>query len=606
ALDPDEAGEKAGYQLSKEFKGYLIELGYDKDPDEILAAEGESKFEQIVKTAMEKPLYYLDLVIEQEEIKYALEYISKLEMESEKDLWLSKLASRRNVTIRSLRKDLSAITADYAAKEIFSKSNDDKHINPIDEYSEDEIKEAREIVESTNILDQVIKVTNESGYVGEERNKKLAYLACTSRKLPGKKKSISIITKGESGSGKSELVKHVLKLMPERDVKEFTFITEKALVHSKQDLSHKIVCVFERAGGENSDYTIRTAISEEKLSIFIPVKNKDTGDFESIEKEIPSEGIVYIETTTEENTEPQNANRTFEFFTDSSPELTRQVLLQQARGHIKTERKLEQKYRIWKCLQDLLEPLPVYVPFAEELAEQFPADKVRARRDYPRLLSLIETSAFIHQKNRDVIEIEGEKYIVASEEDFNTALEIISPILSQTYKELSPKEESLINIIIEEYGIGSFDHESAISPKDVNTFSPKELLDKIIVRIEDQKDKEARHFQAYSTLRNYIKNLSAKGVLEWNGGKGAKSKYALNSDIPKITFHISLSSLANTSNEEENSNDLSELQSESLAISQSSSYSESNLPKPLDNSDISSLAKENIEEENKEGADPWD
>lgn len=90
------------------------------------------------------------------------------------------------------------------------------------------------------------------------------------------------------------------------------------------------------------------------------------------------------------------------------------------------------------------------------------------------------------------------------------------------------------------------------------------------------------------------------------GGKGAKSKYALISDIPKITFHISLSSLVNTPNKEENSHDFSELQSKSLAISQSSSYSESNSPKLLDNSDISSLAKENIEEENKEGADPWD
>jgi len=425
--------------------------------------------------------------------------------------------------------------------------------------------------------------------------------------------------KGESGSGKSEQINHILKLIPPREWKEFTYITEKALLHTKENLSHRILCVFERQGGEKANYQIRTAQSEEKLSIFIPVKDSTTGDFQSIEKSIPAEGMVYIETTTEEHIEPQNANRTFEFFTDTSPEQTREVLRAQARTHILNENRLEQEYRVWRCAQDLLEPLQVYIPFARELAEQFPADRVRARRDYPRLLALIETLAFLHQKYRERKEIEGETFIVASDRDFEMAYDIIRPILSQTYKDLSLKEETLIRIIKQEYGMGCFADPNNHVEEDANAFSPKELWDKTKKLYMEQGDKDARDFMAYSTLRLYVRKLTDKSILEWNGGLGIRSKYALIGDIPQVFLHISLSSLANTPSNDEKTKEYREIKEQTLAkdeLSQSvanqpiskglandqpisqtlakDDFSSSSAHKSLDILGISSLAKQNI------------
>jgi len=186
-------------------------------------------------------------------------------METEKDQWLVKLQKKYKVSIRSLRKDLKSISEIELTNEQ-SRNEDNKKevIDPLEEYTDYEIEKAKELLKSDDILDQMVKTIDKAGYVHEERNKKLTYLACTSRKLPGKKKSISIVTKGESSSGKSDLVRHNLKLIPDRDFKEFTYVSEKALLHSEGDLSHKILCIFEREGGEKANYTIRTALSEEK------------------------------------------------------------------------------------------------------------------------------------------------------------------------------------------------------------------------------------------------------------------------------------------------------------------------------------------------------
>jgi DNA primase len=94
ALDPDEAGAEAAYRLAKEYKGYILKTDYDKDYDEVSADIGVADFRKVIETAMEECSFYLDKVIENEPIDEALKEIAKLDMESEKDIWVSKLANR--------------------------------------------------------------------------------------------------------------------------------------------------------------------------------------------------------------------------------------------------------------------------------------------------------------------------------------------------------------------------------------------------------------------------------------------------------------------------------------------------------------------------------
>ncbi len=120
ALDPDEAGKKASYELSKEFKGYTLNLGYEKDPDEVLAKLGPEEFKRVAEKAIEGAPYYLDSVIETENTREALKEIASLDMESDRDIWLKKLAlkyKKDGVTITSLRIDLHKVKDEMLTEE---------------------------------------------------------------------------------------------------------------------------------------------------------------------------------------------------------------------------------------------------------------------------------------------------------------------------------------------------------------------------------------------------------------------------------------------------------------------------------------------------------
>jgi len=65
ALDPDSAGKSASYKLTKEFKGNVIDLGFNKDPDEILVQLGLEKFKQLVSKSIENAKSYMSILEEE-------------------------------------------------------------------------------------------------------------------------------------------------------------------------------------------------------------------------------------------------------------------------------------------------------------------------------------------------------------------------------------------------------------------------------------------------------------------------------------------------------------------------------------------------------------
>ena len=61
---------------------------------------------------------------------------------------------------------------------------------------------------------------------------------------------------------------------------------------------------------------------------------------------------------------------------------------------------------------------PVRILYASQLAEHLPSDRIRSRRDFPKLLGLIEASAFLHQHQRTR---DGEGNILANHQDYQIA-----------------------------------------------------------------------------------------------------------------------------------------------------------------------------------------
>ncbi|MGH7889721.1 MAG: toprim domain-containing protein, partial [Thermodesulfobacteriota bacterium] len=97
-MDPDKAGRDAAYHLAREYRGYILELGYSKDPDEVLAELGVERFRELADKVVKEARYYLDLVVEKESLQDAMTEILKLDYETDREKQYKKLAEIHGVT----------------------------------------------------------------------------------------------------------------------------------------------------------------------------------------------------------------------------------------------------------------------------------------------------------------------------------------------------------------------------------------------------------------------------------------------------------------------------------------------------------------------------
>jgi len=362
----------------------------------------------------------------------------------------------------------------------------------------------------------MLDITSRMGLVGEEINRKVLYLAFTSRKLI--EEAISCVVKGASSAGKSTLVRTVLKLFPEEDILSYSFLTPKALVHFNKDLSHKILFVQEYPGSMSADYSIRTTLTERELSIALPIKDEATGDFTTTEKRVPAVGLSFVQTTTKESLNPENQTRVFDLYVDESEEQTRRVLQAKAEQEAGKKEDLEPELRIWRCAQTLLETKEVVIPYAQRLPEAFPKNKTRVRRDFDRFLSLIKAHALLYQFQRQQDE---QGRIIATPEDLKGIRQLAEVVLVQSFKELPPKQEQALSKLYSEYGLDT-------------EFTPREAYQKI----------GGARFVSIRTFRNWLKDWQNEGLLEHNGEKGKKARYYIAQLHSSPTFELnSLESL---------------------------------------------------------------
>ena len=195
--------------------------------------------------------------------------------------------------------------------------------------------------------------------------------------------------------------------------------------------------VEERNGSEESDYAIRILQSKGYLTTAIPLPPEEPGVMRT--RLITVRGPVsYIETTTDPDIDPQNLNRCFDVHLDESPEQTARVLKdRQARRMRSCEwTASEARMQLHKDVQRLIAPHPVIIPFAANL--KFPSTQVRYRRDHERLLGLIDTSALLHQHQREITtNPRGQRMIVASPHDYRVAHRLASVAMSLATDELS-------------------------------------------------------------------------------------------------------------------------------------------------------------------------
>jgi hypothetical protein len=308
-------------------------------------------------------------------------------------------------------------------------------------YMDSQNMEAKDFLNSDDIMSIIVEDLNTMGYVGEDRNEKLLYLGAVSRKLSS---PLAFVLQATPSSGKSELLRLVTALQEPEEVYEVTRLTKQALFYLGQNdpnaIAHKWVTVAESPGAREANYAVRTLISEKQLRL-TTVQN---GAAIEIELRGP---IAYCETTTQGILNQETASRMFNLRFDSSAEQTRKVQLSLARqamggGQDSRQKAIMERHH---AAQRRLVNTEVIIPFAERI--QFPFHSELGRREFKKFLDVIKASAFLHQFRRPSVVSGGVSHVVAQEVDYEIARELTANIIFHSLSALHPQAKLLLDII---------------------------------------------------------------------------------------------------------------------------------------------------------------
>ena len=108
---------------------------------------------------------------------------------------------------------------------------------------------------------------------------------------------------------------------------------------------------------------------------------------------------------------------------DERPEQTRRILATlagvYAHGAVIDRQRIINKHH---ALQRMLQPHVVLVPYAEQLAGAMGSYRVEARRAYPQVVSMIQASALLHQRQR---QIDSDGRLLAAADDYQLARHLL-------------------------------------------------------------------------------------------------------------------------------------------------------------------------------------
>ena len=308
--------------------------------------------------------------------------------------------------------------------------------------------EIAHIAESKNIFETLFKTAEELGVVGEKQLIKATFCTLSSRFLS---KPVSMIAKGVSSSGKSSITQEIIKLFPEEAYIILSGGSAKSLVYGTDDLNHRILVILEanliNKSSDNDDpyaMFLRTLLSEQKIIYEVVEKNEISGQFEA--RCIKREGIIgLLITTTQDKIHEENETRLLSIQVDESREQTKRIVdavtLKYATGDMDESR--EHIYEPWRKFHLWLSlgAHSVTIPFLPQLTSKIDKLPVRFRRDIHQLARLIQTSAIIHQANRD---IDGRGQILANPEDYSLIRDVISNTLEIAHDETMNKRERVV------------------------------------------------------------------------------------------------------------------------------------------------------------------
>jgi len=261
-----------------------------------------------------------------------------------------------------------------------------------------EKNKALELATDKDLITTIKEKLTHTGIVGEEENKTFLFVIAVSHI---QENPLNALIQGSSGSGKTNLLKGIYKIIPDENKKIYSRCSEKMLYNvPKYYFKNKLICFEDVDGlGEEAEYAWRELVSNGEL--ISGVSYKDEKGNIGIKEQTVCGPITSIACTTHGAIYADNMSRLFLIAIDESKEQTKKINEYQAKEAAGLIHKQEQKnnQNELKNFVRLLQPYNVHNPHATKL--KLPEGIRDERRLYRLYLYFIDMITVLHQYQRN-------------------------------------------------------------------------------------------------------------------------------------------------------------------------------------------------------------
>jgi DNA primase len=356
-----------------------------------------------------------------------------------------------------------------------------------------EQKEALQILNSKNLVNHMKAAMLKVGLIGETENGLLLFLIFLTRYF---ETPLHALVHGSTGSGKTNLLKSILKLVPPESKYETTALTENVLFRPpfKDFWKNKILLIEDLDGSYKALLPLREFMTNQYISKLANDPNPKTGKYEQVTLEACGP-IVIAGATTKDKVYEDNSNRSFLLHVNESKIHEDKVLDYQnkeAAGLIDIEG-IQSVAKKIQDIQRMLNPnIKVINPFQPQL--KLPEYVFTKKRTNTHYITLIKSITFLYQHQREKRKDgKGRIFIETTLQDVELANQLSKESLLRKSDELSGQVREFFERL-----------KSTVQEEKKNTFLAKDIRGKL--RMHPMK------------FNRYLNELKNRGYIKQEGG----------------------------------------------------------------------------------------
>lgn len=280
-------------------------------------------------------------------------------------------------------------------------------------------KACMDFLRRPDLVEQIDKLIEKAGVVGEENTRKLLFIIASTYKMGY---PLHALVQGSSGSGKSHLINIIGQCLPPEDVLSMTRVTSKSFYHyGKDELVDKLILIQDYDGlDEEAQYAFRELQSAGTVSSSTTYKDR-YGNLVSAVKTVRSH-FASLLATTKADIYYDNMSRSVILGVDESEEQTCRIIDYQNKklaGIIDSRDEQQAKSFLQNCMR-CIKPYEVVNQYADKV--KLPMEAKMLRRLNSHYQAFVKQVTILHQHQRQKDE---QGRLIAQPEDLQMACDIL-------------------------------------------------------------------------------------------------------------------------------------------------------------------------------------